>query len=86
MIWTSNSFLQPAGNQISIVYFDGYFYKMFRADFDNWVYYAFVSEIDQHNGNLKIHDFINYMVSTGHLNLSCIDLIRCQLFPEPFCL
>ena len=68
MIWTSNSFLQPAGNQISIVYVDGYFYKMYRADFDNWVYYAFVSEIDQYNGTLKIHDFINYMVSTGHLN------------------
>ena len=68
MIWISNNFLQPAGNQISIVYVDGYFYKMYRADFDNWVYYAFVSEIDQHNGTLKIHDFINYMVSTGHLN------------------
>ena len=68
MIWTSNSFLQPAGNQISIVYVDGYFYKMYRADFDNWVYYAFVSEIDQYNGTLKIHDFINYMVSTGYLN------------------
>ena len=68
MIWTSNSFLQPAGNQISIVFVDGYFYKMYRADFDNWVYYAFVSEIDQYNGTLKIHDFINYMVSTGHLN------------------
>ena len=25
MIWTSNSFLHPAGNQISIVYVDGYF-------------------------------------------------------------
>ena len=68
MIWTSNNFLQPAGNQISIVYVDGYFYKMYRADFDNWVYYAFVSEIDQYNGVLKIHDFINYMLSTGHLN------------------
>tara|TARA_B100001248_G_scaffold217525_1_gene172658 strand:- start:78 stop:1184 length:1107 start_codon:yes stop_codon:yes gene_type:complete len=68
MIWTSNNFLQPAGNQISIVYVDGYFYKMYRADFDNWVYYAFVSEIEQHYGNLKIHDFINYMVSTDHLN------------------
>ena len=68
MIWTSNSYLHPAGNQISIVYVDGYFYKMYRADFDNWVYYAFVSEIDNHNGTLKIHDFINYMISTGHLN------------------
>ena len=68
MIWTSNNFLQPAGNQISIVYVDGYFYKMYRAVFDAWVYYAFVSEVDQHNGTLKIHDFINYMVSIGHLN------------------
>ena len=68
MIWISNSFLEPAGNQISIVYVDGYYYKMYRADFDNWIYYAFVSEIEQYNGTLKVHDFINYMVSTGHLN------------------
>ena len=68
MIWTSNSLLQPAGEQISIVFVDGYYYNLYKADFDNWIYYAFVSDVDQYNSTLNIHNFINYMISTGHLN------------------
>ena len=68
MIWTSNSLLQPAGNQIAVVFVDGYYYNLFQADFDNWLYYAFVSNEDQFNGSLNIHNFINYMVSIGYLD------------------
>ena len=68
MIWTSNNLLEPAGNQISVVFVDGYYYNLFKADFDNWVYYAFISNDDQFNGTLNIDNFINYMVSIGHLN------------------
>ena len=68
MIWTAGEELQAAGEHISTPYFDGYFYKLYRAEFENWIYYAFVSEEDQFQGALQIHNFINYMVSIGHLN------------------
>ena len=67
MIWTAGEGLQAAGEHISTPYFDGYFYKLYRAEFDNWIYYAFVSEEDQFSGTLNIHNFINYMISTDHL-------------------
>ena len=68
MIWTANSLLQPAGEQISVFFSDGYYYDLYRAEFDNWIYYAFVSQTDQQEGTLHVHNFINYMLATGHLN------------------
>ena len=68
MIWTANSLLQPAGEQIAVFFSDGYYYDLFRAEFDDWIYYAFVSQTDQYEGTLNVHNFINYMVATGHLN------------------
>ena len=68
MIWTANSLLQPAGEQISVFFSDGYYYDLYRADFDDWIYYAFVSQTDQQAGTLHVHNFINYMLATGHLN------------------
>ena len=67
MIWTANSLLQPAGEQISVFFSDGYYYDLHRAEFDDWIYYAFVSQTDQ-QGTLHVHNFINYMLATGHLN------------------
>ena len=68
MIWTANSLLQPAGEQISVFFSDGYYYDLFRAEFNDWKYYAFVSQTDQQEGTLNVHNFINYMVATGYLN------------------
>ena len=68
MIWTANSLLQPAGEQISVFFSDGYYYDLYRAEFDDWIYYAFVSQTDQQEGTLHVHNFINYMLATGHLN------------------
>ena len=67
MIWTAGEGIMAAGNHISTPYFDGYFYKLYKAQFDNWIYYAFVSEEDQFEGTLNIHNFINYMSSQDHL-------------------
>ncbi|MFL2997229.1 MAG: GH12 family glycosyl hydrolase domain-containing protein [Candidatus Neomarinimicrobiota bacterium] len=67
MIWTAGEGIMAAGNHISTPYFDGYFYKLYKAQFDNWIYYAFVSEEDQFEGTLYIHNFINYMSSQDHL-------------------
>ena len=68
MIWTTNSLLQPAGEQIAVFFSDGYYYDLFRAEFNDWIYYAFVSQTDQQEGTLNVHNFINYMVATGYLN------------------
>ena len=68
MIWTTNSQLQPAGEQIAVFFSDGYYYDLFRAEFNDWIYYAFVSQTDQQEGTLNVHNFINYMVATGYLN------------------
>ncbi len=68
MIWTANSLLQPAGEQISVFFSDGYYYDLYRAEFDDWIYYAFVSQTDQQEGTLHVHNFINYMLATDHLN------------------
>ena len=68
MIWTANSLLQPAGEQIAVFFSDGYYYDLFRAEFNDWIYYAFVSQTDQQEGTLNVHNFINYMVATGYLN------------------
>ena len=68
MIWTANSLLQPAGEQISVFFSDGYYYDLYKAEFDDWIYYAFVSQTDQQAGTLHVHNFINYMLATGHLN------------------
>ena len=68
MIWTANSLLQPAGEQISVFFSDGYYYDLYRAEFDDWIYYAFVSQTDRQEGPLHVHNFINYMLATGHLN------------------
>ena len=68
MIWTANSLLQPAGEQISVFFSDGYYYDLYRAEFDDWTYYAFVSQTEQQEGTLYVHNFINYMLATGHLN------------------
>ena len=67
MIWTAGEGIMAAGNHISTPYFDGYFYKLYKAQFDNWIYYAFVSDEDQFEGTLHIHNFINYMSSQNHL-------------------
>ena len=58
MIWTAGEQLQAAGEHISTPYFDGYFYKLYRAEFENWIYYAFVSQEDQFQGTLNIYNFI----------------------------
>ena len=68
MIWTANSLLQPAGEQISVFFSNGYYYDLFRAEFDDWIYYAFVSQTDQQAGTIHVHNFINYMLAIGHLN------------------
>ena len=68
MIRASNSLMEPAGNQISVVFVDGYYFSLFRSDFENWVYYAFISLNAQFNGKLNIYNFINYMISTNHLS------------------
>ena len=54
MIWTANSLLQPAGEQIAVFFSNGYYYDLYRAEFDDWIYYAFVSQIDQYERTLAV--------------------------------
>lgn len=68
MIWTTNNLLQPAGEQIAVFFSDGHYYDLYRAEFDDWIYYAFVSQIDQYEGTLDIQNFINYLLATDHLD------------------
>ena len=67
MIWTAGDFLQPAGSMIAEVEFNGIGYSLYKSNFENWVYYAFISDQEQLNGTLYIHDFIQYMIDNNYL-------------------
>lgn len=67
MIWTAGDLLQPAGSMIAGVEFNGIGYSLYKSNFDNWVYYAFLSDQEQLNGTLYIHDFIQYMIDNNYL-------------------
>lgn len=68
MIWIDNNGMVPAGSPIDTVSFDGYSYILYRADWDTWTYYAFLSETSQSSGVLNVHKFISYMFDNELLN------------------
>jgi len=68
MIWTDQSIIEPAGTQISVPFFNGYFYSLYQEEFENWTYFAFVSDTPQHQGTLNVHYFISYMIALGLLD------------------
>ena len=48
MIWMDNNLIGPAGNIISIVAFAGFDYNLYRANWDSWNYFAFLSAVLQY--------------------------------------
>ena len=68
MIWMDNNLISPAGNIIGTVTFDGLDYNLYRADWDSWTYFAFLSAEPQYNGVLGVHHFVDHLVSQGMLN------------------
>ncbi len=68
MIWMDNNIINPAGSLIATVNFDGFEYKVYRANWDSWTYLAFLSVEPQYSGLLAIHNFVDYLVNEGMLN------------------
>jgi len=68
MIWTDQNIIEPAGTQIAIPFFDGYYYNLYQEIFDGWTYFAFVSDTPQHQGTLNVYNFLSYMVALGLLD------------------
>ena len=68
MIWTDQNILEPAGTQIAVPFFDGYYYNLYQENFDGWTYFAFISDTPQHQGTLNVDYFISYMVALGLLD------------------
>ena len=68
MIWMDNNLISPAGNIISTVTFDGFDYNLYRANWDSWTYFAFISVESQYSGVLGVHHFVNHLVTQGVLD------------------
>ena len=63
MIWMDNNLIGPAGNIISTVTIDDLDYNLYQANFDSWIYFAFLSAEPQYNGVLGFHHFVDHLVS-----------------------
>tara|TARA_Y100000588_G_scaffold71579_1_gene73585 strand:- start:1486 stop:2520 length:1035 start_codon:yes stop_codon:yes gene_type:complete len=68
MIWMDRNIINPAGSLIASVNFDGFEYKVYRANWDSWTYIAFLSTETQYSGLLAVHNFVHYLVNEGLLN------------------
>ncbi len=68
MIWMDNNLIGPAGNIIGTVTFAGFDYNLYRANWDSWTYFAFLSAEPQYSGVLGVHHFVDHLVSQGMLN------------------
>ena len=68
MIWMDRNIINPAGDMIASVIFDGFEYKVYRANWDSWTYIAFLSIETQYSGTLAVHNFVHYLVDEGLLD------------------
>lgn len=70
MIWGENNGFNPSGSVINSFEIDGRTYDLYKAQYSNWVYYAFKAQDQNINGVYDIKKFLDTLVTAGELNSS----------------